>query len=114
MTGFTLAQLSGFEDRLHDFQEQALGLNELLADGQSGVAAASVNSVGGLPLNGMDSSSMEWQGQQLKAIENALERLDSKDYGCCLECKQWVDVNYLNANPVTEYCLACTQSLGDK
>jgi len=49
---------------------------------------------------------------QLRMIEEALDRLDSDDYGCCLACEQPIPAKRLNAVPWARYCVGCQESIG--
>jgi DnaK suppressor protein len=49
---------------------------------------------------------------QLRMIEEALDRLDSDDYGCCLACEQPIPPKRLNAIPWARYCVGCQESIG--
>jgi DnaK suppressor protein len=44
---------------------------------------------------------------EIKACHEALSRLDSGHYGECIECGESIELNRLNANPVTLRCLVC-------
>lgn len=44
---------------------------------------------------------------EIKACHEALSRLDSGHYGECIDCGESIELNRLNANPVTLRCLAC-------
>ena len=49
---------------------------------------------------------------QLRMIEEALDRLTSDDYGCCLACDQPIPAKRLNAIPWARYCVGCQESIG--
>jgi DnaK suppressor protein len=49
---------------------------------------------------------------QLRMIQEALDRLDSDDYGCCLACEQPIPAKRLNAVPWARYCVGCQESIG--
>jgi DnaK suppressor protein len=46
---------------------------------------------------------------QLRMIEEALDRLDSGDYGICLSCEEPIPVKRLNAIPWARYCVPCQE-----
>ena len=48
---------------------------------------------------------------QLGQVEEALERIRSGDYGCCLECGEPISMKRLKALPWARYCLACQERL---
>ena len=49
---------------------------------------------------------------QLRLVEEALERLDSGDYGVCLACEEPVASKRLLAVPWARYCIKCQDSTG--
>ncbi|MBZ5725200.1 MAG: TraR/DksA family transcriptional regulator [Acidobacteriia bacterium] len=49
---------------------------------------------------------------QLRLIEEALDRLDSGDYGICLSCEEPIPANRLSALPWARYCVKCQEDAG--
>ncbi len=49
---------------------------------------------------------------QLRLVEEALDRLDSGDYGACLACEQPIAAKRLHAVPWARYCINCQEELG--
>jgi len=47
------------------------------------------------------------EGQYLKAIETALKRIESGEYGQCMECSDLISDKRLEAVPAAELCIAC-------
>jgi RNA polymerase-binding protein DksA len=47
------------------------------------------------------------EGQYLKAIEAALERIEHGEYGQCLECGEIISEKRLEAVPAAELCINC-------
>ena len=47
------------------------------------------------------------EGQYLKAIELALARIESGEYGQCMECSDLISDKRLEAVPAAELCIAC-------
>ncbi|MGD1049417.1 MAG: TraR/DksA C4-type zinc finger protein [Candidatus Krumholzibacteriaceae bacterium] len=47
------------------------------------------------------------EGQYLKSIEAALERLDRGEYGLCIECGDLISEKRLEAVPAAELCIKC-------
>ncbi len=43
----------------------------------------------------------------LKKIEEAIERIDTHNYGICEECGNEIGIKRLEARPVTTYCIEC-------
>jgi DnaK suppressor protein len=49
---------------------------------------------------------------QLRMIEEALDRMNSGDYGICLACEEPIPPKRLNAVPWARYCVSCQESAG--
>jgi RNA polymerase-binding protein DksA len=47
------------------------------------------------------------EGQYLKSIEMALERIERGDYGLCVECGDLISEKRLEAVPAAELCISC-------
>jgi DnaK suppressor protein len=58
-----------------------------------------------LRLNSLDYS-------QLRLIEEALDRLDSGDYGICLACEETIPPKRLRAVSWARYCVRCQDTIG--
>ena len=58
-----------------------------------------------LCLNGLDY-------KRLKLVEEALDRLDSGEYGICLGCDEPIAPKRLRAVPWAMYCVECQERLG--
>lgn len=58
-----------------------------------------------LRLNSLDYS-------QLRLIEEALDRLESGDYGICLACEEPIPPKRLRAVSWARYCVACQDTVG--
>jgi RNA polymerase-binding transcription factor len=58
-----------------------------------------------LRLNGLDYA-------QLRLVEEALDRLDSGDYGICLACEEPIAPKRLRALSWARYCVTCQDSAG--
>ncbi|HTP34203.1 MAG TPA: TraR/DksA C4-type zinc finger protein [Candidatus Acidoferrales bacterium] len=58
-----------------------------------------------LRLNGLDY-------EQLRMVEEALDRLDSGDYGICVSCEEPIAPKRLNAIPWARYCVTCQELVG--
>jgi DnaK suppressor protein len=46
---------------------------------------------------------------QLRLIEEALDRIQSGDYGTCLACEQTIPAKRLQALPWARYCVTCQE-----
>ena len=58
-----------------------------------------------LRMNGLDY-------RQLRMVEEALDRLDSGDYGVCLACDEPIAEKRLMALPWARYCVKCEEDMG--
>ena len=58
-----------------------------------------------LQMNGLDDA-------QLRMVEEALDRLDSGDYGTCLSCEEPIAPKRLQAIPWARYCVTCQELVG--
>jgi DnaK suppressor protein len=58
-----------------------------------------------LRMNGLDY-------RQLRMVEEALDRLDTGDYGFCLACDEAIAEKRLLALPWARYCVACQENAG--
>ena len=49
---------------------------------------------------------------ELRLVDEALDRLDSGDYGICLACEQPIPAKRLRALSWARYCVKCQDSVG--
>jgi DnaK suppressor protein len=49
---------------------------------------------------------------QLRLVEEALDRLDSGDYGTCLCCEEPIPAKRLRVLPWARYCVKCQEGMG--
>jgi len=49
---------------------------------------------------------------QLRLVEEALDRVQSGDFGVCLACEQPIPSKRLRALPWARYCVPCQESIG--
>jgi DnaK suppressor protein len=49
---------------------------------------------------------------QLRLIEEAIDRLDSGDYGICLSCEEPIPPKRLRAVSWARYCVRCQEAIG--
>lgn len=52
---------------------------------------------------------LDRHARQLRQIEAALRRIDSGDYGLCLDCEEEIGTNRLRAVPWAERCVRCQE-----
>jgi|ERR1051326_8739391 DnaK suppressor protein len=60
-----------------------------------------------LRMNGLDYN-------QLRMVEEALDRLSSGDYGFCLSCEEAIAPKRLQAIPWARYCVTCQELVGSE
>ena len=51
---------------------------------------------------------------QLRLVEEALDRVNSGDYGICLSCEQAIPRKRLQALPWARYCVPCQEAIAMK
>src|ERR1035438_6500989 len=49
---------------------------------------------------------------QLRLVEEALDRVQSGDFGVCLACEQPIPSKRLQALPWARYCVPCQEAIG--
>ena len=54
---------------------------------------------------------MDNEGEVLEQIEAALERIEDRSYGSCIECGGRIPKMRLNAIPYTPYCVKCASQI---
>ena len=52
--------------------------------------------------------------RQLRMVEQALDRLDSGDYGICLACDEPIPQKRLRAVPWAPYCVGCQETAAEE
>jgi DnaK suppressor protein len=48
---------------------------------------------------------------ELRAIEDAIERIDNEDYGICANCEDPIELKRLEAIPWARFCRACQEEM---
>lgn len=66
-----------------------------------------------LQVQAMSQESERRRQLELGRIEAALRRLDSGDYGYCLECDEPIATRRLSFNPATPHCIDCASKAED-
>jgi DnaK suppressor protein len=51
---------------------------------------------------------------QLRLVDEALDRLDTGDYGICLGCDERIAEKRLRALPWARYCVTCQENVGSE
>lgn len=57
-------------------------------------------------------NSMEYR--RLRLIQEALDRIQSGDYGTCLNCEESIPAKRLQAVPWARYCVKCQEDVGTR
>jgi len=47
---------------------------------------------------------------QILQIDAALRRIESGEYGYCLECEEEIDIRRLSINPANKHCIKCADN----
>ena len=50
----------------------------------------------------------------LRAVEDAIERIDSDDYGICASCEDPIELKRLEAVPWARFCRACQEEMENR
>jgi len=50
--------------------------------------------------------------KRLNRLQNAIIKIDTKDYGICQECEEPISLERLKIVPESIYCVQCMQELG--
>ena len=51
---------------------------------------------------------------ELRAIEDALERMNLDDYGMCANCEEPIEIKRLEAIPWTRFCRSCQEEMENR
>lgn len=51
---------------------------------------------------------------ELRAIEDAIRRIDNDDYGICAMCEDPIEIKRLEVIPWARYCLACQEEMENR
>ena len=51
---------------------------------------------------------------ELRAIEDALRRIDADDYGVCASCEDPIEIKRLEAIPWARFCRACQEEMENR
>lgn len=104
--------IKSFEQGLLDRQEELLGVSELSRQA-SGAVELDQARVG--RLSRMDAMQMQEMSKatdvrrvgELRRVTAALARIDSGDYGYCVECGEAIPVERLKVDMAATHCVQC-------
>ena len=51
---------------------------------------------------------------ELRAVEDAIERIDSDDFGICSSCEDPIEIKRLEAVPWARFCRACQEEMENR
>lgn len=99
-------------------QQLERGEAELLqAEAQGRVGAATVqldqtrvgrlSRVDALQQQALAKAALVRAGEQLRRVQAALQRIDSDAYGRCIDCREWIPLARLQADPCVLLCREC-------
>lgn len=101
-----------FRRLLEQRREALMGLEQTGREA-AGTVELDQSKVGRLSrMDAMQAQAMSQEGErrrqlELRRIESALARIDSGDYGYCLECDEPIATKRLEFNPATPLCIDC-------
>jgi len=122
------AELTDLSKRLRDMRNEIIDTLQSISDAAQPVELDQ-NKVGRLSrMDAMQSQKMAQasehrQRENLRLIEYALKRIEQYDvaeavtdsglseYGRCLECDEWIAIERLQADPMTQFCITCAADL---
>ncbi len=114
MAGLSEKDLKAVRRELDRFEQSVrAAMRSALAEARSeiGGVAAEVHDLGeesvADELRAVNSALAERHGYELKLIEEARLRLDTKEINQCADCEGEIGVPRLLANPVARRCIAC-------
>ena len=51
---------------------------------------------------------------ELRAVEDAIERIDREDYGICASCEDPIEIKRLEAIPWARFCRSCQEEMENR
>ena len=51
---------------------------------------------------------------ELRAVEDAIDRIDADDYGICASCEDPIEIKRLEAVPWARFCRACQEEMENR
>jgi len=105
LTQQQLVQLhSALEDKRQQLESSDLDTKPVALDQQS---VGRVSRIDAIQQQQMALANQQQSTQLLKRIELALQRIDSGEYGFCLQCEEPIAFARLQAQPFAGLCLDC-------
>lgn len=111
MAELTSSQIAGMKKLL---LERKAELEELLDNTEKGARPVSLDQPIGrlsrmdaLQQQSMSQASRQVAGQRLEQVRAALHRIESGDYGYCVDCDEEIEPARLQARPEAPFCIDC-------
>ena len=98
-------QLFSLESELQDLEETLKESSQPVELDQSKVGRLS--RMDAMQAQQMAMEASRRRQQQLLGIKIALRRIESGEYGCCVDCDGEIDVRRLFVNPINVRCINC-------
>ncbi|MFO7569022.1 MAG: hypothetical protein R6W75_04420 [Smithellaceae bacterium] len=110
----TTEELKHFRDKLLQLRTEIQEVDEMSRESSRPVeldqsAVGRVSRVDAIQAQQMSLASARRRQAQLSALEGALRRIESGEYGACFVCGEDMDLRRLEADPTNTRCLACAR-----
>ena len=97
-----------FKNQLDFHAEEALHKND--SDQETKGMATHLADLGDSSLRDMELQLMTEEGDVLRMIEEALEKLYNNEYGKCIDCNEPISEARLEVRPYAIYCINCKRT----
>lgn len=110
----TAEELKHFRNKLLQLRLELQEVDEMSRESTKPVkldqsAVGRLSRVDAIQAQQMSLASARRRQAQLSAIEGALRRIESGEYGACFVCGADMDLRRLDADPTNTRCLACAK-----
>lgn len=96
---------------LHELRRQLIARIGLREEGQVEQIADDLDRAQALEARELAMQYIDRSVRQLRHIEEALRRIDTGDYGACLECEEDIGLKRIHAVPWAQRCIKCQDRL---
>lgn len=105
-----------FERGLLDKQEELLGVSELSREASSAVEldqtrVGRLSRMDAMQMQEMSKATDARRDGELRRVTAALARIDSGDYGYCVECGETIPAARLNIDMAATHCVPCASKI---
>jgi DnaK suppressor protein len=101
-------------NELEKARQQLPGTTGLRDEAQVEQAADTIDQIQAAEAREFALRNLDRYARQLRQIERALQRLDTGDYGVCVDCEQEIAAKRLRAVPWTPRCLKCQELFDER